>query len=365
MAVIGGPDAKFEDGENLSGIQNSKLTLIFHVGWDHNSGVDSLIITYKDTNNVFKYLTGIQGPFNVFNPYPAIEVEFPPDVNLSSFQFKLNSTGGMFFDNIRVIREIRNDDIVLGDNFTLPFLNQGNWNPGSSAFRVISKDSTLGGVYPFEVPSAPYFLSVRGDGILESKTRDLSGFANATIFLKHSEHDLETDEKVYLEYFDGTRAWQQLIAFTGTDNNGFAPFSDKALVLPANALHSEFKLRFRGEGLENDDEWLFDNIFINRGILTGNEITENSIPDRFSLHQNFPNPFNPVTRIKFDIPKQSYVKLKIFDILGREVANLVNSEYNPGSYTLDFNASEFSSGVYFYRIEAGDFVQTKKMLLLK
>jgi parallel beta-helix repeat protein len=90
-----------------------------------------------------------------------------------------------------------------------------------------------------------------------------------------------------------------------------------------------------------------------------------SIATRFALSQNYPNPFNPTTNIKFDIPKKSYVKLVIYDLLGKEVTALVNEEMSAGSYQMDWNASSYPSGVYFYRIETPDFVQTRSMVLLK
>ena len=79
----------------------------------------------------------------------------------------------------------------------------------------------------------------------------------------------------------------------------------------------------------------------------------------------YPNPFNPATNIKFSIPKSSFVKLVIYDLLGSEVALLVNEGLNAGSYKTDWNASGFTSGIYFYKLEAGDFIDTKKMILVK
>ncbi len=90
-----------------------------------------------------------------------------------------------------------------------------------------------------------------------------------------------------------------------------------------------------------------------------------SIPSVYSLSQNYPNPFNPSTKINFAIPKQGLVILKIYDILGREVRTLVNEVKSAGQYTVDFNASEFSSGVYFYKLESNSFSDIKKMLLVK
>ncbi len=91
----------------------------------------------------------------------------------------------------------------------------------------------------------------------------------------------------------------------------------------------------------------------------------NTVAKEFSLSQNYPNPFNPTTNIKFGLPTSGNVKLVVFDVLGREVTTLVNEFKTSGIYTVDFDASMLSSGVYFYRIESGNFVETKKMLLVK
>jgi predicted GH43/DUF377 family glycosyl hydrolase len=90
-----------------------------------------------------------------------------------------------------------------------------------------------------------------------------------------------------------------------------------------------------------------------------------NLPNKYKLSQNFPNPFNPTTNIKYSIPSQSYVSLKVFDVLGREVATLVSKEQPVGNYEVEFDASTLTSGIYFYRIQARDFVETKKMVLMK
>lgn len=89
------------------------------------------------------------------------------------------------------------------------------------------------------------------------------------------------------------------------------------------------------------------------------------IPEKYRLSNNYPNPFNPTTNIIFDIPKNSFVKLKIYDVSGKELIALVNEDLTAGSYNYQWDASSFTSGVYFYRLEANDFVETKRMVLLK
>lgn len=89
------------------------------------------------------------------------------------------------------------------------------------------------------------------------------------------------------------------------------------------------------------------------------------VPNRYELKQNYPNPFNPVTNIEFNIPGSEHVNLVIFNSLGQEVATLVNQQLTPGTYKYDFNASGLPSGAYFYRLTAGNFVKTNKMILTK
>lgn len=92
---------------------------------------------------------------------------------------------------------------------------------------------------------------------------------------------------------------------------------------------------------------------------------EKIVPDKFLLEQNYPNPFNPTTKISYQIPKTTFVTLKIYDLLGNEVATLVNEEKPAGNYSVDFNASQLSSGVYFYKMKSDNFVQTKKLIFMK
>ena len=90
-----------------------------------------------------------------------------------------------------------------------------------------------------------------------------------------------------------------------------------------------------------------------------------AVPDVYNLGQNFPNPFNPSTNITFDLPKNAAVKLVVYNIIGEQSAVLFNGELNAGSYNADWDASNFPSGVYFYRLSTDDFSQTKRMILVK
>jgi hypothetical protein len=98
---------------------------------------------------------------------------------------------------------------------------------------------------------------------------------------------------------------------------------------------------------------------------SGVEGTIETLPAMFALHQNYPNPFNPNTTIKYDLPKASFVSLLVYNTLGQQVSQLVNEQQQPGYHEVAFLGDELASGVYFYRLQAGSFVATKKLLLLK
>jgi hypothetical protein len=93
--------------------------------------------------------------------------------------------------------------------------------------------------------------------------------------------------------------------------------------------------------------------------------SQSNTPDKFSLSQNYPNPFNPSTLIKYEIPISNFVSLKVYDVLGNEIADLVNAKLNAGSYETEFNATKLSSGVYFYKLSVGEVSEIKSMILVK
>ncbi|MCW8848841.1 MAG: T9SS type A sorting domain-containing protein [Melioribacteraceae bacterium] len=94
-------------------------------------------------------------------------------------------------------------------------------------------------------------------------------------------------------------------------------------------------------------------------------VVENDIPNQYSIGQNYPNPFNPTTKIKFGLPNSTLTKLIIYDLLGKEIQTLINKELETGYHEINFDASNYQSGIYFYRIQAGNYIQTKKMVLIK
>jgi len=136
-----------------------------------------------------------------------------------------------------------------------------------------------------------------------------------------------------------------------------------------DALSSVNEAKSLSDAIQN----FYEDNFGYQIVLSSDE--QNAVLNKFTLEQNYPNPFNPSTKIKFTIPQSDnpllggvrggFVTLKVYDILGNEIATLVNEELSPGEYEVEFNASTLPSGIYFYTLAAGSFIQTKKMLLLK
>jgi len=113
--------------------------------------------------------------------------------------------------------------------------------------------------------------------------------------------------------------------------------------------------------------YLTDWTFTNPSPCLPVDVRENvtQVPDNYSLSQNFPNPFNPSTTIKYAVPKSGLVNLKVYDIMGREVSELVNGFRSAGFYLVDFNAGKLSSGIYYYKLVSDNFTDVKKMILIK
>ena len=159
----------------------------------------------------------------------------------------------------------------------------------------------------------------------------------------------------------------------GKGNYGFlitAISNDKKFITHQDKIHIKIWDRANSDALVYDN-FSEENIWGNINIIEKNKLsketdkTANVLPKEFELSQNYPNPFNPSTTFQFQIPEQNHVTLKVYDILGNEVATIVNGQLPTGSYNYQWEASGFASGVYIYRLQAGNFVKTKKLVLMK
>jgi carboxypeptidase T len=161
--------------------------------------------------------------------------------------------------------------------------------------------------------------------------------------------------------------WQRIATFNGIDSSTwkFQSFNISSNV--GGSTNMLVRFRDSTDASLNYDGWYVDNIRIT-GYQVSPPVGVNTSTEEglsYDLMQNYPNPFNPNTKINFTIPKQNFVKLNVYDISGKLVSILVNESKDAGKYEVIFNGENLSSGIYFYKIEAGDFIVTRKMILIK
>jgi photosystem II stability/assembly factor-like uncharacterized protein len=230
-----------------------------------------------------------------------------------------------------------------------------NWIPLNNSLSSLE-------VSAFAVNGSNFFAGTRGSGVFLSTdvgnswtevNNGLTGLAKDVLSFAFSDDNIFVSTwrgGVYLSTNNGT-SWTSVN--TGAMDLDYGAIST---VQSLAVIGSDLFAATRGAGV-----WRRP---LTEMITEVEELT-NGLPMEYSLVQNFPNPFNPYTNINYSIPKQSKVIIKIFDIIGNEIKTMVNEEKLPGYYQVNFEGAKFSSGVYFYQLKAGEFIQTKKMLLLK
>ena len=280
-----------------------------------------------------------------------------------------------------------------------PLQNGNYWEYANYSYQII----------PYEVDSSFHSLEVTGDTLLSnnrsykiltkknipfdgyiSKTYERIDSTTACVY-RYTDDPLFTDNEYLVdslladsgEYFGGS--------YTGfTSNQGIFltlcldKYEDSVLSNPTEVRELEDEsgipatnlLFAKGLGFINASSCEFScgSTVLRYAIIDsaeyGTQITgvgdeSSDKPESFILFQNFPNPFNPVTKINYVLPHPGYVTLKVYDVLGNEIKTLINEEKNSGRYEVSFDGTSMASGVYFYTLRAGDFVQCRKMLLIK
>jgi hypothetical protein len=205
-------------------------------------------------------------------------------------------------------------------------------------------------------------ISPKGINISVSPDRDSLNRSNDTVrVIVRVPDPLGLSFSVEVESPDGTT--NEVMSLFDDGAHGDSLANDGIFAnswIPGYSLSYFFDLKL----MRNSLAYEVDNIAAYNKVASGVKRDE-LLPHHYNLGQNFPNPFNPSTEIQFSLPHRNFVTLKIFDLLGREVATLVSEELSAGNYSTRWDAAGMPSGVYFYRLQAGEFVETKKLLLLR
>ena len=318
-----GPDAKLQKGAIVNASSTSqKLMTLSGTGSPYTIGTQNFNVTNNEEE--------------IDGSYEAVSGTVINDNVMYSFNL------GNIMVNWNTIAFSADIDTVIEDT---PDFNE---NLKSETFLLNENDTLVIGRNAF-------YILESGDGEpleIEYKVK-LMNKTTETMHKLLAQDTIHSGDTIQVEYLEG-------FIITNVPNG-----SDSFYVqMEVDTLDGDFGVGGGSGGGEGggDSPGLKRKIFWENEKLT---VKDNTIPTSFSLYQNYPNPFNPATIIKYDLPKDVKVTIKVYDLLGREVEVLINEFKNAGRYELNWNANKYASGVYIYRIEAGSFVETKKMILLK
>lgn len=261
----------------------------------------------------------------------------------------------------RVVIDEKFDDAQFPPNgWTVNQTHQTNtWIAGNIT------DQNFSSIDPTNVNSAfcPWIAEDQDEWLITPSFSLASGAATIEFYAGYSTDWLSAATLKLQISVDGGTNWTQIWEALNDGQPWGWRYQNVDITQYAN--NSEMKLAWQYVGNDGDVAAV-DNVKLT-GFVTVTDVEEEHerIPIHYELSQNYPNPFNPSTKISYSIPNSGKVMLVIYDVLGREVKTLVNQEQNAGKYTIDFNAERLSSGVYFYRLSADKFSETRKLLLLR
>ena len=242
----------------------------------------------------------------------------------------------------------------LGSNFC-------RWNPGSglswgpetgeNAYHYVQFVAAPKTGATFSVDSVSFYTSGGGTGTMRA--------------LAYYSKDATFATKTRLTPAGGANGDTLVLP---NSSSGFVYYSFAVKTTVASGQN--FYIRFCPwyQGAASTSKYFYTQLVVIKGTTTGGTGVAqmgNDVPNTFALAQNYPNPFNPTTQISYSIPKESFVSLKVFNLMGQEVATLVSGNQPAGKYSIPFDASRLSSGIYMYRLQAGSSVEVKRMMFVK
>jgi hypothetical protein len=351
-------------------------------GVTDNIGVDSVWVRwYKNNTGTgikhFKLINTSGSNYSAaFNSTQA-EVNYNDSIFYRVFARDISSNHNVDSTTLRNFKIIAIANACIGTGTTATAWPYNTyWHDSRTQMLYTAAEITTGG-------GAPGTISKIGFNITSAASQTMNGF---NIRMQHTTATSITSFVTtgWTTVFSGTytvpgTGWQFVnlqtgFAYNGTgnllveicfDNTSYTSATNINSTAATNMCREQHTDNAAGCSFTAGTNVARPNICMEINLLVGNQTIQTEIPKVFSLAQNYPNPFNPTTSIKFAVPKQSLVKMVIYDVIGREVTKLVNEVKQAGNYEIPFDASSLASGVYFYRMESGDFVDVKKMVLIK
>ena len=313
----------------------------------HSGFIDNFIAGYwKDLDPTNSNVTGKHLYYGINNGDMVVTFENYPEKNG-------DANGWISFQII----------LKSNDNIKIQFNDVGaSFDTTDGGVGIENSTGTQGITYRYDGRGGPIFsspLALEFGTNVSALPVELSAF---TVSVKDAVVKLNWETKTEVNNFgfeverkaggiESSRSQYEKIGFVNGNGNSNSPknysFADN------NAVSGKYCYRLKQ--IDNDGKFEYSNaVEIDLGT-----------PQEYTLNQNYPNPFNPSTVISFSVPVTAPVTLKIYDAIGNEVVTLVNEEKTAGIYNIEFNAMDLTSGIYFYKLQAGSFIETKKMLLIK
>ena len=377
--VVPSGSSTFSDYFDRDTIVNASVTLTFSANMEFEIASGRFSTARPDTLSVRGSFNGWSGS-DIMSPsvsdpyYYEKEVVYQPTLGEEiAYKFAyINATGTTWEGDPNKIYTVTQDDISSGSAFierTFNDLTLDNVTNNEVTIKfVVNMDSAKISQTGVPFSSIENVFIAGANAPLQWPTGGWPNTDSATIHFLYNDgtngdevadDSLWTIELTFPQYSALTIQYKYG-ANWGGDNGGSndneAPsLSDHFINLTPDLLSATVHNQFGVTGTHE-----LENV-----VVLGVEEVPNTVPKVYSLKQNYPNPFNPTTNIRFAIPDAGLVTLKIYNLLGQEVTTLVNEYKNAGTYNVDFNAVNLSSGVYFYQINAGNYSDTKKMILMK
>ena len=240
------------------------------------------------------------------------------------------------------------------------------WKDTSAKWTPVNEGLLNTSTVSMSISSSELFVGTYGSGIWKRSLSELIGNPPVTPQLVSPQKDsIIKQNKFVWNSVSNADSYDFQISLDSSFTNIYIDTSLIDTTIQISGLIDENRYYWRVSSENSAGESSYSDIWSFDFVLTGVDQTGNSIPKVFSLKQNYPNPFNPATTISFSIPQKSFVTIKIYDVLGNEITTLVNAEKQSGNYNIKFDGSRLASGIYFYRMQAGKFISTKKLILLK
>jgi len=295
-----------------------------------------------------------------------------------------DSASWLEFDNVRIVNEDPTIIEIENYSFEQPDSNKiKGWNGPGSDDVIANSTADIPGwasdakTHDSGIDARGNFSPVEGQYIAFLMGGDTAAYNTTNYTLK--QFDVLTLTVAAYSNYAATTIHLEIYYLTATGEKIPLNFEDQTLTTVLPYVDHSIQARADDDpacyglpvgvlidNVNTISSWMnFDFVRLNGNNVTTGVASTKAMPKEFSLSQNYPNPFNPTTKISYTLPEHSKVRLSVFDLLGREVAVLVDKEENAGLHNVQFKASSFSSGVYFYRLQSSNNVVTKKMLLMK